>query len=258
MQRAEDPVTPREILDGMERGQLFVEYLPTMTLADPRCVGAEALLRLRRGQKVLTGGAFIPLIENTPLSGTITYWVIDTVAAELGVLLSEHADAHIGINVPPEILGRGGLEYAAKRSGLRGHVDQIILEITERGVPDQLGLAALQQMSTRGVRLALDDTMLSGVNLALLARCNFSIIKIDRILTAQLIGNKPVPDWIEGLRSLLHMSSLQIIAEGVETEYQACTLRAAGVQMAQGHLYSTALNARALTRFYLEHQPQHH
>jgi sensor c-di-GMP phosphodiesterase-like protein len=60
---------------------------------------------------------------------------------------------------------------------------------------------------------------------------------------------------LEGLKSLLHTSSLQIIAEGVETEYQAETLRVAGVQMAQGYLYSTPLTAPALERFYLEHQP---
>ena len=54
--------------------------------------------------------------------------------------------------------GRDGLAYAAERSGLHAHSKQIVLEITERGVPDQLGLKALDLLARRGVRLALDDT----------------------------------------------------------------------------------------------------
>lgn len=235
---------------GLEHGDLFVEYLPTVKLADARCVGAEALVRWRRGEVVLQASAFIPLIENTPLSGRLTYWVIDTVAAELGEWLGENGDAHISINVPPEILGRGGLGYAAARSGLRDRIGQIVLEITERGVPDRLGLDALQLMAEHGVRLALDDTMMSGANLALLTRCPFGTIKLDREVTAQLKPDEPPPDWLAGLEALLKSSSLQVVAEGVEADHQARMLRAAGVQMAQGHLFSRPLNAQGFKDLY--------
>jgi len=235
---------------AMDRGELFVEYLPTVTLADACCVGAEALVRWRHGDTVVPAADFIPQIENTPLSGRITYWVIDTVAAELGEWLGAHGDAHVSINVPPEILGRGGLGYAAARSGLRARHRQIVLEITERGVPDRLGLDALELMAQQGVRLALDDITLTGTNLALLARCNFSVIKLDRKVTAELAPDKPAPAWLAGLQSLLKTVSLQVVAEGVETDYQAKWLRAAGVQMAQGYLLSPPLTARGLAELY--------
>ncbi len=69
---------------------------------------------------------------------------------------------YISINVPPEILGTWWPGYAAVRSGLRAHVGQILLEITERGVPDQLGLKALNMMAEQGVGLALDDVASHG------------------------------------------------------------------------------------------------
>lgn len=237
---------------GLERGELFVEYMPTVTLADARCVGAEALVRWKRGDAVVPAGEFIPLIENTPLSGKLTYWVIDTVAAELGDWLSAHAGAHISINVPPELLGRGGLEYAATRSGLQDHIGQIVLEITERGVPDRLGLDALDLMAKLGVRLALDDTMMNGANLALLTRCHFGMIKLDREVTSHLKEGEPPPDWLAGLEALLKSSSLQVVAEGVESEYQARRLCAAGVQMAQGYLFSRPLRARGFADLYAQ------
>ncbi len=234
----------------MDRGDLFVQYLPTVRLADACCIGAEALVRWRRGGDVLAAGEFIPQIENTPLSGRITYWVIETVGMELGEWLDAHGDAHISLNVPPEVLGRGGVEHAVIRSGLRGRVGQIVFEVTERGVPDRLGIDTLNFAASCGVRLALDDAMLSGVNLALLARCNFSMVKIAREVTAQLEPGKPAPGWIAGLQSLLKSSSLQVVAEGVETDYQAKWLRAAGVQMAQGYFFSHPLPASGLKDLY--------
>ena len=173
-------ITTEDIREGMDRGEMFLEYQPIVSLVTGDCLGGEALVRWRRRDGVLLPVSFIQLIENTPLSGRLTYWVIDTVAAELGDWLSRHEDVHICINVPPEILGRGGLEYAAIRSGLRARVQQIVLEITERGIPDRLGLDALNSLADHGVVLALDDTTLNGTNAALLARANFKILKLDR------------------------------------------------------------------------------
>jgi EAL domain-containing protein (putative c-di-GMP-specific phosphodiesterase class I) len=239
-----------DIRSALDRGELFLEYLPTVMLEDSHCVGGEALVRWNRDGNVLRAEAFIPLIENTPVSGTLTYWVLDTVAKELGEWLSANRDAHVSINIPPEILGRGGLAYVASRSGLSERSTQIVLEITERGVPDRLGLDALNVMAERGIRIALDDVMMNGANLALLTRCNFSMIKLDREIIAQLTPEKPPPEWLSGLRDLLKRGSVQVVAEGVTSAHQARTLGAMGVQMAQGYFYSASLTARALMEFH--------
>jgi EAL domain-containing protein (putative c-di-GMP-specific phosphodiesterase class I) len=117
-------------------------------------------------------------------------------------------------------------------------------------VPDRLGLDALNLMAARGVRLALDDVMMTGTNLALLTRCKFSMIKLDREIIAQLLPGRPAPSWLDGLESLLKSSPVEVVAEGVQSEYQAQTLNSIGVQMAQGHFYSTTLTAPALIEFH--------
>src|SRR4051812_37224470 len=106
------------VREGLAPNEVFLPYLPTISLTTRPCGGGRALIRWRRPGGVVPPGEFIPLIENTPLSGLVTYWVIDTVSAELGAFLRATPDFHVGINVPPEILGRGGMEYAATRSGL--------------------------------------------------------------------------------------------------------------------------------------------
>jgi sensor c-di-GMP phosphodiesterase-like protein len=121
------------IKDGLSQGEFFLEYLPIVSLADGQCTGAEALTRWRRSSGIVQPDEFIHLIEGTHLSGMLTYWVLETVAKELGDWLRAHPEAQICVNVPPEILGRGGLEYAAMKTGLSKMRDQIILEVTERG-----------------------------------------------------------------------------------------------------------------------------
>lgn len=238
------------ISEGLTRGEFFLEYLPTMSLDDGRCVGAEALIRWRRPSGVVPPLEFIPLVDNTHLSGLITYWVLETAAAELGGWLREHDDVHLSINVPPEILGRGGLEYAAIKAGLKDVGRQIVLEVTERGVPDKLGADALAAAADQGIRVALDDVNVSGANLVILSRCHVSIIKLDRPLVGQLGLGGDWPGWLKGLSALLRTTDLEVIAEGVESAEQRDILRAAGIRQAQGYFFSPPLRAEPFLAFF--------
>ena len=226
-----------EIDDGLVRKESFLEYLPTVSLADGRCVGAEALARWRRPSGLVQPDEFIPRMEGTHLSGKLTYWVLETVANELGDWLRTHEEAHISVNVPPEILGRGGLDYAATKTSLSEIRNQIILEVTERGVPDNQGLATLEAASRSGVRIALDDVTLTGAHLVILSRCTLDLIKTDRSLAAQITPEDPCPAWLSGLSALLKSTRVAVIAEGVETAAQADALREAGIPMAQGYSF---------------------
>jgi sensor c-di-GMP phosphodiesterase-like protein len=242
------------IRDGLARGEFFLQYLPAIHLSDNRCVGAEALIRWRRAAGLVSPGQFIPLVENTPLSGLITYWVMDTVHAELGDWLRANPDAYISINTPPEILGRGGIEYAASRSGLIELASQVMLEITERGVPDQIGVESISPISRAralGVRIALDDvTLVGGANMAILARSPFDAIKLAKSLLDQISPAGPSPEWLTSVKVVAESSPLVVIAEGVETEYQVAKLRAAGIQMAQGFYFSRPIPAGAFIAYY--------
>jgi len=242
------------IHEGMSRDEFFLEYLPTISLRDGKCVGAEALIRWRRPDGIVSPGEFIPIAENTPLSGLLTYWVLDTVAAELGDWLRANPDVRLAINVPPEILGRGGLGYVANKSGLAQQASQIILEVTERGLPDLLGVEAINQANNMGTRVALDDVTFAGAaNLAVLARANFSSIKLDKSLIDQIGPESPAPAWLETVKVLLESTALRVIAEGVETEYQLGVLSAAKVQAAQGFYFSRPLKVAEFLAFHRDY-----
>lgn len=241
------------IKEGLERNEFFLEYLPTVLLKDKRCVGAEALIRWRHDSTVVPPMEFIPAVENTLLSGMITYWVVDTVAAELGEWLHAHPQAQISINVPPELLGRGGVLYAAEQSRLIGVASQIILEITERGVPDRIGVEALNDCVDKGVKIALDDVGYEDPNLIILSRARVDIVKLCREFVEGINGEAR-RDSVVKLRALLDGTAFTVIAEGVETAMQAEVLAEAGVQMGQGWLYSRPLPADRFIAYFDAHQ----
>lgn len=245
-----------EIRRGLEGGELFLEYLPTIALESGRCVGAEALTRWRRDGAVVPPEEFIPLMEGTPLSGPLTYWVLETVAREIGDLLRGRPDLFLSVNVPPELLGRGGVAYTIRQAGIKDLVGQLVLEITERGMPDQLGLEALALATEAGCRVALDDAAEGGAHLVFLSRvCAVHQVKIDKSYIDRLAVEPwgPGLDWIWSLAALAYTSGVEVVAEGVETAVQAELLLTAGIGLAQGYYFSPPLSAQELVRFIEEH-----
>jgi len=243
-------INTQEIEEALAEGHFFLEYLPIMRIEEGTCMGAEALIRWQRDTQVVQPLDFIPHLENTPLSGLLTYWVIEKVAEELGDWLRDTEDGRISINVPPEILGRGGLLYSVTKCGLADVMHKLIMEITERGVPDQLAIKAIEGSKKKGVTVCLDDVGISSENLILLIRANVDMVKLDKSFADSMLA----PDWsadaIRGLTAVTQSAAVQIIAEGVETEFQHNCFRDAGVQMAQGWHYSEPLRAADFMAFF--------
>jgi sensor c-di-GMP phosphodiesterase-like protein len=170
----------------------------------------------------------------------------------LGDWLRANADCYIGINVPPEVLGRGGIEYAAMKSGLIELAPRLMMEITERGIPDAIGMESIRRARALGVKVALDDvTLVGGANLAILARCEFDAIKLDKSLTDQIAPGQPEPQWLATVKMIAAASPLEVIVEGVETEHQVAALRAARIPVAQGYYFSRPIPAPEFIAFHL-------
>ncbi len=67
-------ITVDTVREGIERRELFLEYMPTVRLRDGSCTGAEALTRwLRADGRLIPPAEFIPVVERTPVAGLLTY-----------------------------------------------------------------------------------------------------------------------------------------------------------------------------------------
>ena len=241
--------TTEQIRTALENKEFYLEYMPTIDLSNNRCVGAEALIRWNHSGEYISPDEFIPLVENTPLSGLLTYWIMEEIGNDLGEWLHAHEDVHVGINVPPELIGRGGLEYAGVKSGLNKCEHKIILEVTERGFPDELALKTLGEAKGR-VKVAIDDFGTGDANMMQLSQMEADIIKLDKYFIDQITNENRAPKIVKGLVAFAKAMDFEIIAEGVEKEIQVELLKSLDVEMAQGWYFSKPLGVSAFLEFY--------
>jgi sensor c-di-GMP phosphodiesterase-like protein len=246
--------TATEVRAALYSGDLFLEYLPVVSLADRRCIGGEALIRWRRGSRIIPPLDFIPRIENTSVAGLVTYWVIDTVAQELAAWLRNHDGVYIAINVPPEVFGRGGLEYAAAKSHVLDLASKFVLEITERGVPDKLGVAELNSRPRRGVLVALDDVCASDTSLLVASQVHVDMLKFEKSCVDRMTQEDLSLTELSTLSSLIRTAEVTVIAEGVERAAQVERLRSLGIGAAQGWLFSHPLSAAEFMAYFSMHR----
>ena len=238
-----------DIEQALQNREFYLAYMPTVTLADSRCVGAETLIRWNHDGLEIPPDEFIPQCEGTPLIGLLTYWLIEQLGIEMGDWLRASDGMHVSFNASPDMIGRGGMLYAAQKAGLTDLLDKIMLEVTERGLADEQAIESIRNASRYGIRVALDDFGTGDANLLEISKLDAHIIKLDKYFIDQLVEDEPVPAIIRGLIGFAHGMGMELIAEGVETEYQLQTLRALGVEMAQGWQISKPLSAEEFIGF---------
>jgi EAL domain-containing protein (putative c-di-GMP-specific phosphodiesterase class I) len=211
-------------------------------------VGAEALMRWTRpGHGPVPPGVFIPICEETGLIVSMGAWLLGEACREA---VTWPAAMRAAVNVSPLQIRLAGfldtVRGALAQSGLDPH--RLELEVTEgiliRDTDETL--AALSQLRTIGVRLAMDDFGTGYASLGYLRKFRFDKIKIDQSFV-QNLGIDPNAEAI--VRAVVGLSDalgISTNAEGVENNEQAAMLRALGCREAQGFLYSKAVPREAL------------
>ena len=78
-------------------------------------------------------------------------------------------------------------------------------------------------------------------------------LKIDQTFIAEVDNSASALTLVQTILSMAHNMSLQVVAEGVETERQLELLRSINCDKAQGHLFGRPLSVHSLDQFLLQH-----
>ena len=93
------------------------------------------------------------------------------------------------------------------------------------------------------MRVCLDDVGTSDENLVMLTRGNINMVKLDKLYADRMLD----PDWsldsIKGFVAVARSSTVQVVAEGIETQFQKQFLQQAGCEIAQGFLLDKPMPA---------------
>ena len=113
---------------------------------------------------------------------------------------------------------------------------RLTLELTESvfALDSEHAFEVLQNIEALGVQLAIDDFGTGYSSLSYLQRLGAGTLKIDRSFVSSLeSGGRPI---IEATLSMARAFGMRVVAEGIENEPQADTLRGLGVDSLQGFL----------------------
>jgi EAL domain-containing protein (putative c-di-GMP-specific phosphodiesterase class I) len=239
----------QHLRQAVESERLFIVYQPQVNLVTGQLVGMEALIRWRNEDGTFVPpDRFIPLAEASGMIVAIGDWVLRMACHELvRIQALGYPDLRISVNVSqvqfrhPEFLEK--LSAALLDTGIKSkHLE---LEITESVAMEDADfmLETLHMVRDMGISIAIDDFGTGYSSLSQLRQLPIDRLKIDRAfvseLSQQVSGGHIASMVIELGRNL----NLTVIAEGIEEERQAQTLRELGCHEGQGYLYSRPLTS---------------
>jgi diguanylate cyclase (GGDEF)-like protein len=227
---------------ALERGELWLEYQPEISLETGRVVGAEALLRWDHPTLgALPPADFIGVAEETGLIVPIGEWVLQEAcreAASWRLPVEASQDLYVAVNVSSQQLAAGDLVAKVSdvlaASGLPPQ--RLCIEVTEGTVVQSWDLArsTLRQLRLMGVRVALDDFGTGYSSFSYLLRLPVDIVKLDGSFVARLANDVHDRTIVESVVTLARRLGMKVVAEGVEDEHQRIVLERLGCHIVQG------------------------
>jgi diguanylate cyclase (GGDEF)-like protein/PAS domain S-box-containing protein len=248
-------VMESQLADAVKLGQFELYFQPQVRCQDGAVSGVEALLRWNHPQRGLVGpDEFIPLAEQRRIMLPIGRWVLQE-ATRWASAARAHGAPGVPVAINLSSMQFHAVEFidalasALRSAELPGQL--LELEITERMLMEDMPQIqrTLQQIRALGIRVSIDDFGTGFSSLSRLKQLSIDRLKIDRVFIKDLPHDKGSVAMAEAIVRMGHSLGLSIVAEGVETEAQAQTLREIGCDEIQGYLIAKPMPAAQIERW---------
>ncbi len=238
-----------ELRAGIRGDALELHYQPVVDLVSGDVGSVEALVRWRRPSRGLVPpGEFIGLAEQTGLIAELTAWVVREAADQARQWREEGLDLRVAVNLSVAAL-RDPSTADALTHTLAAEAELLSVEVTESSLIDVRARSTLDRLASQGVVCAIDDFGTGWSSLAYLRTLPVSVLKLDRFFADGLGPHDRDLALVRAVVDLARTLSIEVVAEGVETEEVAEHLRRAGVRMAQGFVYARPMPATQLRQW---------
>jgi len=238
----------------LSNGSVEMWYQPVVDPGTHQIVKAEALARLRDGDRIISPYYFLPAFGSAQLL-TLFEEGLRQIKKDAQSLVAEGGlPPAFSINLPPEAfqnvaflerIADWGRAHLAPENRTDGQSPlSLTLEVLETGVLDEVSareqIALLRQA---GFRIALDDVGSGESSLSRLRSLPIDEIKIDQSFVRALEKNPDDIDFVLILADLAGDLNLVCVAEGVETTAIADMLGSIGQLVLQGYVYAKPMPA---------------
>ncbi|MEG4807827.1 EAL domain-containing protein [Microcoleus sp. F8-D3] len=227
-------------------------YQPIVSLITEEIKGFEALIRWNHPKGMISPDTFIPIAEETGLINPLGWWILREACNQLRRWQEELPDLPLKLNVnfsPIQFQQVNFFEQIAEILQQTGiNKNTLNIEITESCLLKTTNLN-FEFLKAIGVGICIDDFCTGYSSLSLLKELPIDTLKIDRSFLQNLARNPNDTSLIQTIILLGKNLSMEIVAEGVETQEQIEILRELGCILGQGYFFSRPLDSHNATRF---------
>jgi len=226
---------------AIPKGELSLQYQPQVDIASNMTCGMEALLRWNSAEfGRVSPIEFIDIAEKSGIIKPIGAWVLQQAIADYQRL------ARFGMSPPTlsvnlsrkQFEGGKVVRDVAKVLHKTGFDPACLcLEIPETAIyrDSESMKKMLHDLTSIGVKLAIDDFGVGYSSLLELRDFPISEIKIDRAFVMDVVSNTSSQDIIHAIVDIADSIGADVVAEGIENQQQLDMVAALGCHRVQGY-----------------------
>ncbi|MDI1289502.1 MAG: EAL domain-containing protein [bacterium] len=227
------------VLPLIETGGPEIHLQPIVDLSTGERVGFEALSRFPREWDLPPDVVFAQA-HSVGVGATLELLAITRAAEALDSL-----SGYVAMNLSPAVL----LAPASMAFLQQLPLDRVVLELSEHDPVDDYAVLAeaIAPLRRAGMRLAIDDVGAGFSSLRHIVQTSPDVIKLDRSIVSGVAGDRILMTLVRSLVQLGADCGSVSVAEGIEDEADAITLRELGVNYGQGWHFGRPAPIAALT-----------
>ncbi|MDO8465183.1 MAG: EAL domain-containing protein [Gallionella sp.] len=225
-------------------GQQLRLYYQIQVDSDHRPLGAEALVRWVHPKRGMVSPAqFIPIAEESSLIFDVGHWVLDAACRQIALWSKrkQTRDLVLAVNVSAQQFRKHDFveNVATVAHAHQIDISRLKLELTESVILTDVAdiVKKMHALKTLGVKLSLDDFGTGYSSLSYLKQLPLDQLKIDQSFVRDIATNQNDAVMVQTIIGMARNFSLNVIAEGVETEAQLEFLKQNDCMAYQGYLF---------------------
>jgi diguanylate cyclase (GGDEF)-like protein/PAS domain S-box-containing protein len=249
----------RDIMKAMFKDEFFFVMQPVFDSSTHNLVGAEALMRWRKGDEIIHPDDFIPFLEESALIVDVGERILDKVCAYIRDIQGRGIYPEgfkVAVNISAKQLARNDfIETVSKILNKHNVAASCIeIEITESVALNNMSdtVNKILIMKKMGITFSLDDFGTGYSSLSHLKDLPVDKLKIDRSFINDIKVDKQDENLVRSIIQLSKNLGLITVAEGVETQEQVEWLMLTGDILLQGYYFSRPIEPEQFAQRYLD------
>ncbi|WP_154224097.1 EAL domain-containing protein [Marinicella rhabdoformis] len=221
--------------EAVANNNFILKYQP-ITNRNREIISYESLIRIFHNGEVIFPDQFIPVAEETGMIQEMGRWVIEEACRAVNTL-----NKPVTINVSSHQFHQQGFIKHIEQCMATNNIskDMLTVELTEGVVVGNLHeiIYKFNRLKEIGVQIAIDDFGTGYSSLEYLRKIPINYLKIDKSFVRDLHADKSAQVIIETIIAMAKHLNLEVVAEGVESDFQHKMLLDLGCDYFQGYLF---------------------